>query len=132
MLRQHIVCYKSKYEQIALKLKHLKEKLQLTEPIASWLVRHSCWQIFRFLVHSENQTTGFERVLGRIYNGAVVPFGEVVLARVHDDPSLGFHLQVGQSLVIWTLARKVRDHRRTPCDERRQSEEAQISTTNAR
>ena len=44
-----------------------------------------------FLVHSEKQTTGFERVLGRVYNGAVVPFGEVVLARVHDDPSLGFH-----------------------------------------
>ena len=69
----------------------MREKIQLTEPIGSWLVRHSCWQLFRFLVHSERHTTGFERVHGHPYVGAIVPFGEVVLARVHDDPSLGFH-----------------------------------------
>ncbi len=28
---------------------NLGQKLQLTMPIGSWLVRHFCWQLFRFL-----------------------------------------------------------------------------------
>jgi hypothetical protein len=70
---------------------HLKQKLELTVALGSWMVRHASWQLFRFLVHSERHNTGFERVHGRVYGGALVPFGETVLARVHDDPSLGFH-----------------------------------------
>ena len=43
------------------------------------------------MIHSEKRATGFERVHGRSYEGAVVPFGEVILARQLDDLSAGTH-----------------------------------------
>ena len=88
-----------KWEQIrANKLEiesHVNMKLKLTIPLGSWLVRHASWQIFRFMTHSEKRSTGFERVHGRAYEGAVVPFGEVVLARQLDDRNTPF-LKVGE------------------------------------
>ncbi len=70
---------------------HVNMRLSLTIPLGSWLVRHTSWQIFRFAVHSEKRSTGYERVHGRSYEGAVVPSGEVVLARQLDDLTTGTH-----------------------------------------
>ena len=70
---------------------HVNMKLNLTIPLGSWLVRHASWQLFRFAMHSEKRSTGYERVHGRSYEGAVVPFGEVVLARQLDDLTTGTH-----------------------------------------
>ena len=70
---------------------HLGGKLRLTIGLGSWLVRHAVWQLNRFHVNVDWQNSAYERLQHRSYAGALVPFGEVVLARRQDDPSLGVH-----------------------------------------
>ena len=52
-----------------------------------WAVRHAAWLLVRFHERQTTKQTAFQRCFGRVYDGTVVPFGEVSMARVpHDGP----------------------------------------------
>jgi hypothetical protein len=50
-----------------------------------WLVRHASWLLMRFHVRQSTKQTAYQRCVGRVYDGAVVPFAEVCMARIPNE-----------------------------------------------
>ena len=62
---------------------HLEDryrKIEPTEPMMAWLIRHAGWLITRFRVHPSGKTSYFMVKL-RNYSGEVLQIGEVCWAR---------------------------------------------------
>ena len=63
--------------------------IQITTPLASWMVRHASWLIFRFAVSRELKSTAFYRLHGHSYQGTMASIFERVLARQPEDTTSG-------------------------------------------
>ena len=53
-----------------------------------WELRHSVWTVVRYQVDQKTKRTPYERTRGCRYESALVPFGEVVMAKVADCDKL--------------------------------------------
>ena len=49
-----------------------------------WMLRHSVWTVVRYQSHQRTKQTPYERTRGCRYESALVPFGEVVMAKIAD------------------------------------------------
>ena len=49
-----------------------------------WMLRHSVWTVVRYLSDQRTKQTPYERTRGCRYESALVPFGEVVMAKIAD------------------------------------------------
>eukprot|EP00971_Amphidinium_carterae_P048427 954675-Amphidinium_carterae.1 len=61
-------------------------------PVWSWLCRHAAWLVSRYKLKGDG-VTSYHSAYGCPYRGEVVPFGEVVLAKL--PLSSGSRLTVG-------------------------------------
>ena len=53
-----------------------------------WVLRHSVWTVVRYQVDQKTKRTPYERTRGCRYESALVPFGEVVMAKIADCDKL--------------------------------------------
>eukprot|EP00971_Amphidinium_carterae_P191302 3796024-Amphidinium_carterae.1 len=81
----HAACRAMKHELE----RKLHRKLPLTAPLYAWMVRHAGWCLPRFANYGAK--TPHEHLYGRPYDGAVVGFGEYVLAREPSATELSKH-----------------------------------------
>ena len=49
-----------------------------------WMLRHSAWTVVRYQSDQKTKQTPYERTRGSRYESALVPFGEVVMAKIAD------------------------------------------------
>ena len=49
-----------------------------------WMLRHSEWTVVRYQSDQRTKQTPYERTRGCRYESALVPFGEVVMAKIAD------------------------------------------------
>ena len=49
-----------------------------------WMLRHSVWTVVRYQSDQRTKQTPYERTRGCRYESALVPFGEVVMAKIAD------------------------------------------------
>ena len=49
-----------------------------------WMLRHSVWTVVRYQSDQRMKQTPYERTRGCRYESALVPFGEVVMAKIAD------------------------------------------------
>ena len=69
-------------------------KVELDHDFISWMIRHSAWLITWFRVRASRHTAS-ELIQQRQHEGAVVEFGEFVLARI---PTTESWISVGSRL----------------------------------
>ena len=60
---------------------HYKVELKPSDPISSWLARHSGWILTRFTVR-EDGLTPYRRLKGRDYHGQIAEFAETVMYKL--------------------------------------------------
>ena len=65
-----------------------------------WMLRHSAWTVVRYQSDQRTKQTPFERTRGSRYESALVPFGEVVMAKVAD----GDKFRAGKLDSTWVKA----------------------------
>ena len=54
------------------------EKIPEDHALRAWAIHHAAWLFNRYHLHSGTQSTAFQLVYGRPYQGQILPFGEYV------------------------------------------------------
>ena len=65
-----------------------------------WMLRHSVWTVVRYQSDQRTKQTPYERTRGCRYESALVPFGEVVMAKIAD----GDKMRAGKLDSAWVKA----------------------------
>ena len=61
-----------------------KERIIAGTQLFPWMLRHSVWTVVRYQSDQRTKQTPYERTRGCRYESALVPFGEVVMAKIAD------------------------------------------------
>ena len=59
----------------------MKQNFDMTPEIASWIIRHAAWEIYRYHQNKDLKMMAFAALRGKSYDGKVVFWGEEVLAK---------------------------------------------------
>ena len=62
----------------------MKVRIILGTQLFPWMLRHSVWTVVRYQSDQRTKQTPYERTRGCRYESALVPFGEVVMAKIAD------------------------------------------------
>ena len=95
---------------------HLKEKLELTIPLGSWLVRHASWQLFRFLGTQNDITQDSNEFTDEHIQE---PLYDLVKRYLHEFTTIRhlvfIAIRRGWPMAIRHMGWKIGDDGRTPC-----------------
>ena len=66
----------------------MKVRVILGTELFPWMLRHSVWAVVRYRADQMTKQTPYERTRGCRYESALVPFGEMVMAKIADGDTL--------------------------------------------
>ena len=81
-------------------LDRMKVRIIPDTSLFPWMLRHSAWTVVRYQADQRTKQTPYERTRGSRYESALVPFGEVVMAKIAD----GDKFRAGKLDSTWVKA----------------------------
>ena len=81
-------------------LNRLKVRIIRDTLLFPWILRHSAWTVVRYQSDQKTKQTPYERTRGIRYESVLVPFGEVVMAKIAD----GDKFRAGKLDSTWVKA----------------------------